>query len=115
MRWSYAIMGPNGAGEISSKLLRVILPRKLSRGPDFEVNFKSKDLLEMEPERAHEGVFLAFQYPIEPGCLNLEFLRTSFNAICRHQGVQEMKRAICEVCRGKADMLVFPKNFLTES
>jgi Fe-S cluster assembly ATP-binding protein len=59
---------------------------------DFEVNFKKRSLLDLAPdERAREGVFLAFQYPVEvPGVNNAEFLRASFNAICRHQGVEEM-------------------------
>jgi len=59
---------------------------------NFEINFKQRNLLEMAPdERAREGVFLAFQYPVEiPGVNNAEFLRASFNAVCRHQGVEEM-------------------------
>ena len=58
----------------------------------YEVNFSPRDLLVMNPEqRAQEGVFLAFQYPVEiPGLSNMTFLRTAFNSICRHQGVQQM-------------------------
>ncbi|MEO0336463.1 MAG: Fe-S cluster assembly ATPase SufC [Pseudomonadota bacterium] len=58
----------------------------------FDINFENKDLLELEPdERAKEGIFLAFQYPTEvPGITNMQFLRASFNSVCRHQGVEEM-------------------------
>jgi len=90
----HAIMGPNGSGK--STLSKVI-----SGHPDYEVtsgevlfdvNFKQKDLLDMEPEdRAREGIFMSFQYPVEiPGVSNTVFLRAAFNAICRHQGVEEM-------------------------
>jgi Fe-S cluster assembly ATP-binding protein len=90
----HAIMGPNGSGK--STLSKVITGHPAYEvtdgGVDFEVNFKTKNLLELEPEeRAREGVFLSFQYPIEvPGVSNLLFLKTSFNAICAHQGVEEM-------------------------
>lgn len=113
----HAIMGPNGAGKSSlSKIIAGHPAYEVTKGNlDFEVNFKSKDLLEMEPEdRAREGVFLAFQYPIEiPGVPNLEFLRTSFNAICRHQGVEEMKREqFAKYVEEKADMLSISEEFL---
>ena len=106
----HAIMGPNGAGKSSlSKVIAGHPAYEVTKGAlDFEVNFKTKDLLEMEAEdRAREGVFLAFQYPIEiPGVPNLEFLRTSFNAICRHQGVEEMKREqFAKYVAEKTDML----------
>ncbi len=90
----HAIMGPNGSGK--STLSKVIAGHPdydvASGKVDYEINFKKKSLLDMAPdERAREGVFLAFQYPVEvPGVNNAEFLRTSFNAICRHQGVEEM-------------------------
>ena len=90
----HAIMGPNGSGK--STLSKVIAghPDYEVTGGDIklEINFKDKSLLGMTPdERAREGVFLAFQYPVEiPGVSNSEFLRASFNAICRHQGVEEM-------------------------
>ncbi|MFT6397710.1 MAG: Fe-S cluster assembly ATP-binding protein [Bradymonadia bacterium] len=100
----HAIMGPNGSGK--STLAKVIAGH-----PDYEVtggkvtydhNFKPTDLLELDPyERARAGVFLAFQYPIElPGVTNEVFLRTSFNEICKAQGVDEVDeeafRAIVE-------------------
>ncbi len=90
----HAIMGPNGSGK--STLAKVIAGH-----PDYEVtggsvtydhNFKPTDLLELDPyERARAGVFLAFQYPVElPGVTNEFFLRTSFNEICKAQGVDEV-------------------------
>ena len=113
----HAIMGPNGAGKSSlSKVIAGHPAYEVTKGAlDLEVNFKTKDLLEMEPEdRAREGVFLAFQYPIEiPGVPNLEFLRTSFNAICRHQGVEEMKKEqFAKYVSEKTDMLSIPEEFL---
>lgn len=90
----HAIMGPNGSGK--STLSKVIAghPDYTVTGGSihYEVNFKTKNLLDMAAdERAREGVFLAFQYPVEiPGVPNTEFLRVAFNAICRQQGIEEM-------------------------
>ncbi|MGZ3722523.1 MAG: Fe-S cluster assembly ATPase SufC [Bdellovibrionales bacterium] len=90
----HAIMGPNGSGKSTlSKILAGHPDYKVTSGEvEYEINFKERNLLEMPAdERAREGVFLAFQYPVEvPGVSNLIFLRTSFNAVCRQQGVQEM-------------------------
>ncbi len=90
----HAIMGPNGSGKSTlSKVLAGHPDYKVVSGTvRYEINFSMKNLLEMDPDqRAKEGVFLAFQYPVEvPGVTNEIFLRTSFNAICKHQGVEEM-------------------------
>jgi Fe-S cluster assembly ATP-binding protein len=90
----HAIMGPNGSGKSTlSKVLAGHPSYEVTGGSvSFDVNFAAVDLLGLPPdERAREGVFLAFQYPTEvPGVSNLGFLRTAFNAICRHQGVSEM-------------------------
>src|SRR5262245_24693216 len=106
----HAIMGPNGSGK--STLSKVIAghPDYAVTGGSvqFEVNFKAKDLLALDPdERAREGVFLAFQYPVEiPGVPNMEFLRAAFNSICKHHGVDPMEAAAFEqFVRGKAKML----------
>ena len=90
----HAIMGPNGSGKSTlSKIIAGHPAYQVTGGSiKYDVNFQMKDLLEMAPdERAKQGVFLAFQYPVEvPGVSNLTFLRTSFNAICKAQGVEEM-------------------------
>lgn len=90
----HAIMGPNGSGKSTlSKVLAGHPDYEVTEGDiQYEINFKARDLLELEPdERAREGVFLAYQYPVEiPGVTNSEFLRAAFNAICKHQGVEEM-------------------------
>lgn len=90
----HAIMGPNGSGKSSlSKVLAGHPAYEVESGDvKFDVNFEMKSILDWEPEeRAREGIFLAFQYPIEvPGVSNITFLRLAFNAICRHQGASEM-------------------------
>jgi Fe-S cluster assembly ATP-binding protein len=77
----HAIMGPNGSGK--SSLASVLAGRQNYEVLDGEVDLDGKDLLEMSPEdRAREGVFMAFQYPIEiPGVSNINFLRTALNEI----------------------------------
>jgi Fe-S cluster assembly ATP-binding protein len=82
----HAIMGPNGSGK--STLSYVLSGRDGYEVTDGEVLFDGKNLLEMEAdERAREGVFLAFQYPVEiPGVTNITFLRTAVNAIRKHHG-----------------------------
>lgn len=90
----HAIMGPNGSGKSTlSKIIAGHPDYQVEKGDvAYEVNFKTRNLLDLSPdERAREGVFLAFQYPVEvPGVNNAEFLRAAFNGICRHQGVEEM-------------------------
>lgn len=90
----HAIMGPNGSGKSTlSKILAGHPSYEVTGGTiDYEINFQYKNLLEMEAdERSREGLFLAFQYPIEvPGVSNLNFLQSSFNSICKHQGIAEM-------------------------
>ncbi|OGX05499.1 MAG: Fe-S cluster assembly ATPase SufC [Omnitrophica WOR_2 bacterium GWA2_47_8] len=90
----HAIMGPNGSGK--STLAKVIAGHPeytVTKGEIiYEINFKKINLLELEAEvRAREGVFLAFQYPVEiPGVPTSTFLRAAFNEICKHQGAEEM-------------------------
>ena len=92
---THAIMGPNGSGKSTlAKILTGDDQYRVVEGQVFyNVNFKEKDLLSMEvPERAKEGVFMAFQYPIViPGLSNMEFLRTAFQAVCKHHGIDTMK------------------------
>jgi Fe-S cluster assembly ATP-binding protein len=85
----HAIMGPNGSGK--STLAGVLAGREAYEVTAGEVRFEGKDLLDMDPEeRAREGVFLAFQYPVEiPGVSNTYFLRAAVNAIRKHRGQPE--------------------------
>jgi Fe-S cluster assembly ATP-binding protein len=85
----HAIMGPNGSGK--STLAQVLAGRDLCQVTGGEVTYEGKDLLAMPPEeRAREGIFLAFQYPVEiPGVNNTYFLRSALNAIRKHRGLPE--------------------------
>jgi len=86
----HAIMGPNGSGK--STLAQVLAGRDAYTVTDGEANYEGKDLLAMAPEdRAREGVFLDFQYPVEiPGVSNLYFLRAALNAGRKARGEEEM-------------------------
>src|SRR5690349_18194226 len=85
----HAIMGPNGSGK--STLAGVLAGREAYSVTEGSVTFDGKDLLEMDPEeRAREGVFLAFQYPVEiPGVSNMYFLKAALNTIRKHRGMEE--------------------------
>jgi Fe-S cluster assembly ATP-binding protein len=86
----HAIMGPNGSGK--STLANILAGRDGYEVTGGEVIFDSKDLLDLDPEeRAREGVFLAFQYPVEiPGVSNATFLKTALNEIRKHKGLEEL-------------------------
>ena len=86
----HAIMGPNGAGK--STLSYILSGREGYKITDGEVIYNGIDLLELEPDqRAREGVFLAFQYPVEiPGVVGLTFLKTALTAIRVHRGENEL-------------------------
>jgi len=86
----HAIMGPNGSGK--STLTQVLAGREDYEVTEGEVLYKGRDLLEMAPEiRAREGIFVAFQYPVEiPGVNNSYFLRTALNTIRRHKGLEDI-------------------------
>ncbi|MEA1651497.1 Fe-S cluster assembly ATPase SufC [Nitrospirillum sp. BR 11164] len=86
----HAIMGPNGSGK--STLSYVLSGRDGYEVTGGSVTFQGKDLLAMEAEeRAAEGVFLAFQYPVEiPGVSNTTFLKTALNAVRKHKGLPEL-------------------------
>jgi Fe-S cluster assembly ATP-binding protein len=86
----HAIMGPNGSGK--STLANVLAGRDGYKVISGEVIFEGKNLLELKPEeRAHEGIFLAFQYPVEiPGISNATFLKTAVNEIRKHNGLEEL-------------------------
>lgn len=86
----HAIMGPNGSGK--STLASVLAGREEYEVTDGSVTFEGEDLLEMDPdERAREGVFLAFQYPVElPGVSMSNFLRQAVNSVRAHRGEEEL-------------------------
>src|SRR2546425_70074 len=86
----HAIMGPNGSGK--STLAHILAGREGYQVTNGEVIYEGKDLLAMLPEqRAREGVFLAFQYPVEiAGVSNMYFLRAALNAIRKHRGLDEL-------------------------
>ena len=86
----HAIMGPNGSGK--STLAQVLAGRDSFEVTEGEVLYKGKDLLSMTPEkRACEGVFLAFQYPVEiPGVNNTYFLKAALNSIRKYRGEDEL-------------------------
>ncbi len=88
----HAIMGPNGAGK--STLAKVLAGHPAYEVTSGEVWFKGQNLLEMEPEeRAHAGLFMSFQYPVEiPGVSNLQFLRSSYNANRKARGQPEISQ-----------------------
>ena len=86
----HAIMGPNGSGK--STLSAVLAGKEDYEVTEGEVIFNGKNLLELSPEvRAREGIFLAFQYPVEiPGVSNINFLRTALNEIRTYRGKEEI-------------------------
>ena len=86
----HAIMGPNGSGK--STLSSVLAGRQDYEVTQGEVTFNGKNLLDLSPEdRAREGLFLAFQYPVEiPGVSNINFLKTAVNEIRKYKGEEDM-------------------------
>src|SRR5499427_5848551 len=86
----HSIMGPNGSGK--STLAQVLARRETYEITDGQVLFKGNDLLAMKPEEAAcEGLFMAFQYPVEiPGISNAYFLRAALNAIRKYRGEEEL-------------------------
>lgn len=102
----HAIMGPNGSGK--STLASVLAGREEYEVTSGEVLFQGKNLLELDPEtRAREGLFLAFQYPVEiPGVGNTYFLRTALNAIREHRGQSPLDAMdFLQMVREKADVV----------
>jgi Fe-S cluster assembly ATP-binding protein len=86
----HAIMGPNGSGK--STLANVLAGRETFAVTGGQVLYEGQDLLAMSPEiRAREGIFLAFQYPVEiPGVGNMYFIKAALNAVRKHRGLEEL-------------------------
>ena len=109
----HAIMGPNGSGK--STLAGVLAGREAFEVTDGEVVYDGKNLLAMDPEeRAAEGVFLAFQYPVEiPGVTNNYFLRAALNSIRKHRGQPEVDAAaFLKLVKEKMKILHMPDDLL---
>lgn len=102
----HAIMGPNGSGK--STLANVLAGNKSYEVTEGEIIFEGKNLLEMEPEdRARDGIFLAFQYPIEiAGISNATFLKTALNEIRKYHGQPEIgTKDFMDLIREKSKLL----------
>ena len=112
----HAIMGPNGSGK--STLAHVLAGRDGYEVTAGEVLYEGRDLLEMEPElRAREGIFLAFQYPVEiPGISNSYFIRSALNALRAHRGEPELDAFdFLELIREKAKLVDMDESMLDRS
>jgi Fe-S cluster assembly ATP-binding protein len=113
---THAIMGPNGSGKST-------LAKVLAGHPDYEVTqgeviYQGKNLLEIDPdERAREGVFLAFQYPIEiPGVSNANFLRMAYNEKAKHEGRDELDPLeFDDLIREKMQIVEMDASFINRS
>jgi len=112
----HAIMGPNGSGK--SSLASVLAGRDLFDVTQGEVIYEGKDLLEMAPEeRAKEGIFLGFQYPVEiPGVSMMNFLKTAINEQRKHRGLEPMKSSdFLKMMREKKDLVEIDSNLTNRS
>src|SRR4030042_1600739 len=112
----HAIMGPNGSGK--STLANVLSGNKNYEVTGGEVLYEGKNLLEMDPEtRAREGMFLAFQYPIEiPGVSNATFLKTAINEIRKYRNKPEISaKEFLELMREKSKILGMEDTLLNRS
>lgn len=104
----HAIMGPNGSGK--SSLASVLAGRDAYEVTGGEVDFYGKDLLELSPEdRAREGLFLAFQYPVEiPGVSNINFLKTALNEIRAYKGLEPLDaKSFLKLSKEKQQLVEF--------
>jgi Fe-S cluster assembly ATP-binding protein len=112
----HSIMGPNGSGK--STLAQVLARREAFEVTQGEVLFQGKDLLAMKPEQAAcEGVFMAFQYPVEiPGIGNAYFLRSALNAVRKYRGLDELDAMdFLPLYREKMRLLGMDEQFMNRS
>ncbi|AIM38933.1 Fe-S cluster assembly ATPase SufC [Sphingobacterium sp. SG20118] len=112
----HAIMGPNGAGK--STLGNVLAGRDVYEVTEGEALLENVDLLELSPEdRAREGLFLAFQYPIEiPGVSNINFLKTAVNDIRAYKGLPPMEaKEFLKMVKEKQQLVEFSANLANRS
>ena len=112
----HAIMGPNGAGK--STLASIIAGNENYEVTQGEISLDGEDLAELAPEeRAHKGVFLSFQYPVEiPGVSVTNFIRTAINETRKANGQEEMPaNEMLKVIREKSELLEIDRKFLSRS
>jgi Fe-S cluster assembly ATP-binding protein len=112
----HAIMGPNGSGK--STLAKVLSGHPAYEVTEGEILYEGKNLLEMAPdERAREGVFMAFQYPIEvPGVSNAQFLRLAYNEKRKHLGEEELDPLeFKDLLKERARVVEMDASFMTRS
>ncbi|MFO8000026.1 MAG: Fe-S cluster assembly ATPase SufC [Marinilabilia sp.] len=112
----HAIMGPNGSGK--STLASVLAGNELIDVSEGEILFNGKDILEMAPEdRAREGMFLSFQYPVEiPGVSMVNFLRTSLNELRKHRGEDLLSASeFLKLMRDKKNLVEIDSNLTNRS
>lgn len=113
----HAIMGPNGSGKSTlSKVISGHPEYEVTEGSvEFSINGKMTDIEDLEAsDRAREGIFLGFQYPVEiPGVTNINFMHESFNALCEHQGADTMSEEdFRKYVISKLSILEMSENFL---
>lgn len=112
----HAIMGPNGAGK--STLSSIIAGNENYDMTDGEIILEGEDISEMAPEeRAHKGVFLSFQYPVEiPGVSVTNFMKTAINETRKANGLEEMPaNEMLKLIREKSELLEIDRKFLSRS
>ncbi len=112
----HAIMGPNGSGK--SSLSSVLAGRENFEVTEGEVDFDGKDLLDMSPEdRAREGLFLAFQYPVEiPGVSNINFLRTALNEIRAYRNLPPLDaKSFLKLSKDRQKLVEFDAKLVNRS
>ena len=112
----HAIMGPNGSGK--STLSNVLVGKPGYEVTKGEILFRGESLVEMDPEiRAREGVFLAFQYPVEiPGVANNYFLRTAVNAMREHRGLDELDAIdFLSLLKEKMKLVEMPEDMMSRA
>lgn len=112
----HAIMGPNGAGK--STLANIIAGREEYEVTSGEISLEGEDIAELDPEeRAHRGVFLSFQYPVEiPGVSVTNFMKTAINETRKAQGKDDMTaKDMLKMIREKSELLEIDRKFLSRS
>lgn len=112
----HAIMGPNGSGK--STLSSVIAGNETYEVMDGDIEFDKESILELAPdERAHKGIFLSFQYPVEiPGVTTTNFIKTAINAKRKALGMEDLPaKDMLKMIREKSELLEMDRKFLSRS